>query len=44
MSGFQKKEIESWHEEESLKLSLFLSRFAHDIHFDPTKDVDTSKK
>lgn len=32
-SGYLRDQLEGWHEQEQTKLSLFLSKFAHNIEF-----------
>lgn len=38
VSGFRAKEIEDWHEQEQVKLSAFLSRWAQNIDYQRRDD------
>ena len=40
ISGFQKQMTESYYENESMRLSSFLLKFAKEIHLDPRPDAD----
>jgi hypothetical protein len=43
ISGDLKKKLEDWHETDSAKISLFLTKFAQDIEFEKPKDNDANK-
>lgn len=44
VSGFRKQEIENWHEQESTKLSAFLSRWAKSVDYQRRTDEDDKAK